>query len=230
MGLPPLVVALLASCGAALLLAAFSVLSPPAWREEVKGDWKKINGIAALIAAASGGVSAATWASLPSLPLAAIAVSTACLMFASLQAAVTDPQLRLVDRRMLYVAMLPPLVLHFLLMKDQGLPFTIWLIFIMVSAALIFLPGLMGASDGRALLLVAIAAFPPLGTKYFVWGFAGFILLALLYSVWKARAEATSSKPLQFLKAIVAKRSVPAVPMIILPFAVLLPLVGLLSL
>lgn len=230
MDLPMLAIALLAAAVAALSLAGFSLATPPAWVEEYKGNWKNLNLRAALIAAVSGGVSVATWASLPFLPLTAIAVSTACLTFATVQALGTDPQLRLVDRRMLYVAMLPPLALHFILMRDQGLNFTIWLIFIMVSAALIFLPGLMGASDGRALLLVAVAAFPPLGTRYFVWGFVGFIFITLAYSVLQARKEASLQTPAAFAKAVIAKRSVPAVPMIILPFAVLLPLVGLLGL
>lgn len=229
MTLTELATPLLAAIAVVVSLAIFSMVRPPAWLHKYEGDWKKTNLLSVLLAAVLAGVSVAAWASTSLLPLTAIAVSTGCLTFACGQAASTDPRLRLVDRRMLTLATLPPLALHTLVLWGSGSPvLTGWIILMLVSAALIFLPGVMGPSDGRALFLVAAAAFPPLEFHYFVWGFMGFLAIALLYSFWVAARETKPFAVAPYLRSVITKRSMPAVPMIIAPFALLLPLVGLL--
>ena len=228
-GVQMIMLPLLVSFSLAAALLIFSLASPPEWRERFLGSWRKINVISATLAAVGAVFSVATWSSTPPLVLTAIAVSTVSLWFATVQSIYTDPALRLVDRRMLYLSMLPPLILHFIALKDSQVMLTSWVIFMLASGALIFLPGVMGASDGRALLLVAIAAFPILGFRFLTWGFTGFLLIVICYSIIRALQDRRQGSKDNMLKLFTKKRSVPAVPMILAPFAVLIPLVGLIS-
>lgn len=217
--------------GEAAFLTAHSLLRPPAWRERYQGNWARMNFLALLIAVSGAAVTTVAWANLPLLPLTAVAAASASLTFATVQSLHTDPALRLVNRHMLYLAMVLPLLLHGWVLLPQGGPLvTAWVVFMLAAGALVFLPGLMGASDGRALLLVAVAAFPPLGFRLLSWGLGGFLLLAFTYAFATGVREVGLRRPGKLLQAVGAKKSLPAVPMILAPFALLLPLAGFLTL
>ena len=77
-------------------------------------------------------------------------------------------------------------------------------------------------------LLAAVAAFPVLGINWFSYALGGFLALLILFSVVVTAVEARKNKT-PFLKGFLSKRSLPAVPFILFPFVVAIPLIGFIS-
>lgn len=200
----------------------------PDWFHKITTSWKKVN----LVALGSGAVMAIGTAMLSGglhwLPTVGIAMSAGLMTFAGMQAAFTDPQARSVDRRMLYLVMIPPFIINLViyLMNPNDPAFAVWMILILFTGALLPFP-LMGASDARALIIVSVAAFPPIGLVFFSYGFGIFLVSIIVYTLVMAAitsAKANEKKTKTFFKYIVGKHSIPAVPFIILPFALLIPI------
>lgn len=211
----------------AVLLYLHSVVFKPVWADDLKTDWKTINNISVFPTLLMIWVTFFIFRDLDFWLVTGATVSIAALTYCFTQSAFTDPQVRSVDRRVLYLAMVPPLGVHgYLLTRVEGNPeLILWIVLIMASAALVFLP-LMGPSDGRALLLASIAAFPILGINWFTYALFGFVAGLLLYNLILAiYRRKTLGVPI--LKSFAMKTSFPAVPFILFPFVVAIPLLGL---
>lgn len=207
---------------AALTLLTFKVI--PTWANSLNKSWKNINVFAAVVGIA--GVLAALvpvfLGGISPQDAAFASVSTGVLAFCFTQACFTDPPLHLVDRRTLMAA--SAITFPFGACLLYGLAgnamLGLYLVFCMVGAAFIFLPLGMGASDGRAFLLVCAASFPFLGLdlfKYALGGmFACFLLCGLAMKALKVRRSMSKGEGLG--KSLVEKAYMPAVPMIIGPF------------
>ena len=81
----------------------------------------------------------------------------------------------------------------------------------------------MGPSDGRALLLVAVAAYPIVGFKWFLMGLIFFIFSALIFGFVKTVRQGLpedESKGKGFLRRLSFRTRIPAVPFILAPFIV----------
>lgn len=199
----------------------------PSWAPTLTVSWRDVNSISLAFGVLAAWVSYAGFRDLDFWPLTGVTVSSTVIAYSFMQSAFTDPQVRSVDRKTLYLSMIAPLAVHgWVLSRVEDNPvLVIWIALMMASGALVFLPGLMGPSDGRALLLAAVAAFPILGINWFSYALGGFLGLLVLYSLVMsgvaARRESSS-----FLKELLAKRSLPAVPFILFPFMVAIPLIG----
>lgn len=201
----------------------------PEWFFKVRTDWKKINVISLCSGAVVTIITALVAENLSWLPMLGITSAAGLMTFVGVQSIFTDPQARAVDRRVLYLAMVPPLAINLaVFLVNSGDPtFSVWVILICVTTALLPFPFLMGPSDARALMLVAIAAFPPLGMTWTGYGF-GVVLAGIIgYTIIMAvidTIQADSKKLKTFFKYFIIKHSIPAVPFILLPFALMIPL------
>lgn len=206
-------------------LYTLSVRRPPEWKDECKHDWKRVNLVSLIVSAVSSAVSVALYWGLAYLALVTVTVAVGTLSYCLVQSIYTDFDLHLVDRRMLYLSILVTFSLNFATMSILGSvePFSVWLMAMLFCGALIFVPGIVGPSDGRALLLTATSAFPILGYHVFFYCMAAFIFLAVGFIFGRAFAVGIKArKPRAVFTYLTGKNYHPMVPFILFPFYVML--------
>lgn len=90
----------------------------------------------------------------------------------------------------------------------------LYVMFFLFATIVIYLPGI-GASDGRAMQLVVATSIPITGFIGFQYGLVLFLLVLFVYGVGRAIVKKS-------FKELFGKVSLPLVPLIILPFFVLI--------
>lgn len=214
-------------------LHASLLLRPaPAWAEDLKPSWRRINIWSLMAALLFLAVTGFTYRESTPPILGATLLSGGLLGYLLAQSAFTDPLKRRVDRFSLTPAALLLLGAHggvLLFLKAEDI-FVTYLIFALVAGALIFVPRLIGPSDGRAFLLAVAGAFPVLGLTFFTWALGGVAALLVLYALGASLRQVQAEGHIlsRFPKVFFTKVSLPAVPLIIAPFALLLPVAPLL--
>lgn len=224
-----LVFALLAALLPAATVIAIGwlpVVSPPAWAKPKEEDgpgapekwstsahWRRLAPFPIVTALAAVGVVL--------VPLAdddtyfrtlSVAMSTGVVTLVFMYSLITDLQIRLVDRRIMNWAMLASAVTSVAWLVSYWSPLTAItaaVVWFLGALAYLFLPSL-GASDARALMLIGIAAVPPVGYFGFMWGT---ILASMLFIV------------VGFGTAILKRRmkiSIPAVPILLGPYLLMI--------
>lgn len=205
-------------------LALFSIKRPPEW---IAGGalapfWSKISLLALSVSAV---LSAVTFFTLNSYMMefrAVTTLSSAILSFVTIQTFFTDFAHRRADRRVLRIANLLSLVVGcwFLNTYDSQL-LVFYAVFAIAATATLFVQSI-GDSDARALQLIVLSALPALGIAGMKFGIVGFLVLTLLYGiVWAIKKKS-------FRSLLTKKVSIPAVPLIVAPFAALMLFIPLL--
>lgn len=197
-----------------VLLGVLSIVREPKWILEGKlaPYWKKIN----LLSIALGiGFAILAWFiyspfGVEVQALAALLVSL--MAFCLTQMSFTDFSQRYADRRVLNTSNLVAFAVggSFIWMALGQTIFLVYMIMLLAATVVIFIPNI-GASDGRALQLVVLGSVPLVGLVGFQWGLMFFMVTLLLYGIGNAIYEKS-------WKALVGKRSLPLVPLIIFPF------------
>lgn len=199
------------------LLLLLSLLKIPQWVKDsvLESSWKRIN----LIAYTSSVViSLANFfiqlrydvftASMTGLYLS-------ILIFVFGQTVMTDFNLRHADRWVLRLSMVISFAIglwYFSVVGDL-LMTGIYLVLALLSAILIFVPGL-GASDGRAIVLIVCSCLPVLGLQGFQYGFLALLGTIIVYGIYLALKH----KSLRMIFS--NKVSLPMVPILLFPFIV----------
>lgn len=198
-------------------LALFSIKRPPEW---IAGGvlapfWRKINFLSLAISFVFTITAILSLNGYKTEFKALVALSSAVLSFISVQTFFTDFNHRKADRRVLRIANAVSLVagLWFLnTYNSQMLVF--YVVFGVAATATLFLNS-FGESDARALQLIVLAGLPVLGITGMKLGVVGFLALTILYGIiWAIKQRS-------FRDLLTKKVSIPAVPLIVAPFAVL---------
>ena len=141
----------------------------------------------------------------------AITMSTGVVTLSFAYSAITDLKIRLVDRRVLNWSLLASAVTstaYLVYAWDPVTAITAGIMYLLGAIVYLFMPA-VGASDARALMLIGVAAVPPIGWAGFVWGTylsaAFFIIAGVAMAMVKRRM----------------KISVPAVPILLGPYLVM---------
>lgn len=200
-------------------MGAFSISSPPKWIPEGKllPHWTTIN-IGSMIAGVLS--SSLIYYILYSDSIIAYkgiaSLSAGLISFILGQTIFTDGFQRLADRRILRFANVLSLVvgLWFLFSYESYFIILIYVLFSLLASIVIFLPGI-GMSDGRAIQLIMLSVFPVVGIEGFQKGIILFVPLILLYGV----IVAVKNKS---IKGLFTKISVPMVPLMLIPFLVMI--------
>jgi hypothetical protein len=203
-----------------LAFYGFAVSKPPEWANKLKVSWRKVNALSLLSACAVTILTAVLCRRLPLLPAAAAILSTSVVTYCLTQSVFTDFTLHLVDRQSLYAAAIVTFPLHLAtaIRYDNELLYAPWAIVIIGFGALVFMPGIVGPSDGRALLLVSVSTYPIIESQ-FIQAFAFFIGSALVYILLRALYISCREKKLRTLKReLSGKKQHPMVPFILMPF------------
>ena len=151
------------------------------------------------------------------LPVAVlVAVSTSLLGFISVQSGWTDFRFRKADRWVLRAALIISALLSgmYMFVYRSETDLWLWLLIVLVSLAVFLIPA-VGKSDARVITLVCMAALPVTGLWVFQFGFLAVAVLSVIYSM------ATAPKGYSIKETLTRKVSVPMVPLIAAPFAVL---------
>lgn len=198
-----------------IALSIFSIKKHPEWLSEGKllPHWNKINIVSMLTGIVLSALSFFVLYSDAVLFYKAIAsLSTGLITFILGQTIFTDGFQRLADRRILRSANLLSLVvgLAFLSIYETRFIILIYILFILFSSIVLFLPGI-GMSDGRAIQLIVLSTFPVIGIQGFQIGIIAFVPVILLYGI------IVSIKRKSF-KGFFTKISVPMVPLMLAPF------------
>lgn len=152
----------------------------------------------------------------------AFIVMTSVIMYMFVQSLHTDVKYRLVDRWSLYFASLISFIPNLLLAVNGNVDVPVWAIFMLVALALTFFP-IMGASDGRALFLAAVATVPLFPTGYYFLGVILFLFFAFVHVVVSAVKDKHRNGVIAVIRSVFGdKRSIPAVPFILAPFILLI--------
>jgi hypothetical protein len=135
---------------------------------------------------------------------------TAFLVF---QSFITDIHLRYVDRWVMNLANVVALAMGAYLMMTYRpeSEFVVYIIFSVVTSALLFLP-VFGASDARAFQLMVFSLYPLYGVAGIQFALAGMILAIVIYYI----AQAIHKGEWAF-KELFTKLSFPLVPLILAP-------------
>jgi hypothetical protein len=213
-----LALALIAVVGVVAALTVSALLRSPEWldRDEVlRSGWKLLNAVAGTVSLLTAIGVSATVSTLTSstVTITAFGVSVAALVFVTVQSTLSDFRMRMADRwtlRLASVAVGAVGVAEILTHGSTDL-LVAYAMFTLIAFAFNFIPKL-GASDGRALVLVVLASIPTLGLGGFITPMWGMVALAIAYSV----VVAIKSKDITVL---VKKVSTPLVPMIVAPYA-----------
>jgi hypothetical protein len=150
-------------------------------------------------------------------------LSAAILSFVTVQTTFTDFNHRKADRRVLRIANLTSLIAGFWFLNTYDKQNLIFFAILAIAATATLFVESIGDSDARALQLVVLSALPVLGISGMQLGIVGFLILSLAYGL----VFAVQKKSFKIL--MTKKMSIPAVPLIIAPFAILVFLVPLLS-
>lgn len=199
---------------------ALSTLRKPVWTPPTV-NWKKINLIVAVCSAIYSTFIFFLVKDFSILEQVGALSASASLAYITFQSLYTDPKYRKVDRRLFYLGYPIPIIANFLLFKEDDAFLTIWFIFMVASLALIFIPKLMGASDGRAFFFFVVALYPIMQYNGFLVVLGGMMLLSVCYAIYDA---IRNKEDKGFFKKVVSIKSMPAVPMILLPALVYLPI------
>lgn len=214
------------------VLWVFNNKIKPDWVGELTTSWKKINLIALISSVLFGLITYFIFDNIESLLRFSAVVSSSLLTYCFVQSAFTDTTVRKVDRRTLWFSSIVLLFVNggLLLVKENEKMLFLYVVCCIVSSILIFIPGLVGASDGRAFLLATAASLPIIGFHLFTRGWIAFLVAIVLYSVIASSRDYLLKKEYSFkdfMKILFVKVSIPAVPFILGPFIVIIPLSGL---
>lgn len=205
-------------------LALFSIKRPPEW---IAGGalapfWSKINFLSLSVSITAALITFFTL-SVYMIEFRSIAtLSAAVLSFVTVQTVFTDFTHRLADRWVLRIANLLSLATGYWFLNTYDKPTLVfYFVFAIAATAALFVKGI-GESDARALQLVVLSSLPVIGISGMQLGIVGFLVLTLAYGTWLA----FKNKSLKML--ITKKASIPAVPLIVAPFAVLVLFIPLL--
>lgn len=198
-------------------LALFSIKRPPEW---IAGGalapfWSKINFLSLSISVASA---LFTFFSLSAYMVEfrfVAALSAALLGFVAVQTFFTDFAHRKADRRILRVANLLSLAAGYWFLNTYDKPMLIFYVIFAIAATAMLFVNNIGDSDARALQLVVLSALPVIGISGMKLGIVGFLVLTLTYGAGLA------FKNKSFKMLLTKKASIPAVPLIVAPFAAL---------
>jgi hypothetical protein len=199
-------------------LALFSIKRPPEWIAEgaLAPFWSKINLLGLLVSAVLSTVTFLTLNSYMMEYRVVAALSSAILSFVTVQTFFTDFTHRKADRRVLRIANVISLAVGYWFLNTydkQSLVF--YAVFAIAATAVLFLNN-VGESDARALQLIVLSALPVLGIAGMKLGIVGFLALTLIYGIiWAVKQKS-------FKLLLTKKASIPAVPLIVAPFAVLM--------
>ena len=198
-------------------LALFSIKRPPEW---IAGGalapfWSKINFLSLSISAAAALITFGTL-SVYMVEFRSVAtLSAALLSFLTVQTFFTDFAHRKADRRVLRIANLLSLAAGYWFLNTYDKPTLIfYVVFAIAATAVLFVKGI-GDSDARAMQLVVLSALPVIGVSGMQLGIVGFLVLTLIY------AAVLAFKNKSFKMLLTKKASIPAVPLIVAPFAAL---------
>lgn len=198
-------------------LALFSIKRPPEWIAggALASFWSKINLLSLSISASAALVTFFTLSAYIVEFRYVATLSAALLCFLTIQTLFTDFAHRKADRRVLRVANILSLAAGYWFLNTYGKPTLIfYVIFAIAATAVLFVKGI-GDSDARAMQLVVLSALPVIGVSGMQLGIIGFLALTLIYGAWLA------FKNKSFKMLLTKKASIPAVPLIIAPFAIL---------
>ena len=151
------------------------------------------------------------------LPVAfLVAVSTSLLGFISVQSGWTDFRFRKADRWVLRVALVVSALSSgtYMFAYRSETDLWLWLLIVLVSLVVFLIPA-VGKSDARVITLVCVAALPVTGLWVFQFGFLLVAALSIIYSM------VTAPKGSSIKETLTRKVSVPMVPLIAAPFALL---------
>lgn len=213
---------LLASAVPSLILLLVSLIRTPEW---ISGSgtlqtWRRTS----VLASATGFVLATCFSILvlithtvAMLPVASlVAVSTSLLGFISVQSGWTDFKFRKVDRWVLRAALVISALSSgmYMFAYRSETDLWLWLLIVLVSLVVFLIPA-VGKSDARVITLVCLASLPVTGLWVFQFGFLLVAALSIIYSM------STAPKGSSIKDTLTRKVSVPMVPLIAAPFALL---------
>lgn len=139
---------------------------------------------------------------------------TTVLTYMFIQSVYTDNSFRKVDRMSLYLSCLIAFSGNLLFVFYNPVNIAFWVITMIVSFSLVMFP-IMGASDGRAILLLSIALVPLTSVGYFFLSIILFIVLSLLFVIFEILRN---TRKLGFSDSLKnSGKSIPAVPLILFP-------------
>lgn len=213
---------LLASAVPSLILLLVSLIRTPEW---ISGSgtlhtWRRVSFLAAatgFATAALFGVLVLVTHTMEILPVAVLtSVSTSLLGFVSVQSGWTDFRFRKADRWVLRSALLVSALSSgiYMLAYRSETDLWLWLLIVLVSLVVFLIPA-VGKSDARVITLVCLAALPVTGLWVFQFGFLLVAALSIIYSM------STAPKGSSIKDTLTRKVSVPMVPLIAAPFALL---------
>lgn len=198
-------------------LALFSIKRPPEW---IAGGvlapfWSKISLLSLFVSVV---LSLITFFMLSAYMIefrSVATLSSAILSFVTVQTFFTDFAHRRADRRVLRIANLLSLVTGYWFLNTYDKSNLIfYAVFAIAATAVLFVKS-VGDSDARALQLVVLSGLPVIGIFGMQLGIIGFLILTLTYGA----VVAIKSRSFKIL--LTKKTSIPAVPLIVAPFAVL---------
>lgn len=201
-----------------LVMAFLSLKKPPTWLVEgpLVPHWLKINIAAVFVSLCSAFLGWVLYSDFEILIQGTASLMCALLGFASTQFFFTDLWQRYADRRILWICNGLALVFGtYFIIQVFGMPtLLVYAILFTAATVIIHVPGI-GASDGRALQLAVLTSVPLVGLLGFQYGLIGFLSLLLAFGIGNAIYR-------KDVKALVKKVSTPLVPMITLPFLVVI--------
>lgn len=205
-------------------LALFSIKRPPEW---IAGGvlapfWSKISLLSLLISVISALITFFTLSAYMIEFRSVATLSSAILSFITVQTFFTDFAHRRADRRVLRVANILSLVVGYWFLNTYDKSNLIFYAVFAISATAVLFVQSIGDSDARALQLVVLSALPVIGIFGMQLGIVGFLILTLAYGV------AVAIKSRSFKSLLAKKTSIPAVPLIVAPFAILVLLLPVL--
>lgn len=207
-----------------------STLRAPDWNNNLNTNWKKINIISVLIGFAYSMINFGLYWSMHHniIALIGMVLTSAVLGFAFAQSVITDVKLRLVDRKMLFLSVLLSGLSNYGTMFYYHANYLVFLttIYALVASVFILLPRLIGASDGRALLLITVGAFPLLSIHMFAYGICLMFISFMVYSFYFSWRDYRRGN-ITLMGIFTNKVSIPAVPIIIFPMMLMIIVGGL---